>query len=127
MKRDFACEPDVLTAVEELLSRVRKDFHISGRTEKREAPIQGRGRPRKDEEPEIRTSWKARIEIGPIREEVYERNCRRESTFILVYRLENNPDMKPPREVLKAYKNQNKVSSRASGSSSSRSAWVPSS
>lgn len=109
-KRAFACEEDARRAVELLESQVRScGLEVSGRIEKDEKILRGRGRPKKDVLPETSETWRCIVDVGEVTMDAYALSRRRESTFVLVYRLERNPDIRTPEQILKAYKNQNVV------------------
>ena len=109
-KRAFACDEDASRAVTRLENQIRScGLEASGRVEKEEKILRGRGRPKKDALPETSETWHAIVDVGNVTGETYTQSHRRASTFVLVYRLERNLDLRAPEQILKSYKNQNVV------------------
>ena len=91
-------------------SQIRfRGLDASGRVERDEKILRGRGRREKDALPETSETWHAIVDVGDVTGETYTQSHRRASTFVLVYRLERNPDLRVPEQILKSYKNQNVV------------------
>lgn len=109
-KRDFACEEDARRSATELIKKVSKKGITAGSSvELEENILRGRGRPKKDASPLMHRTWRAVVEIGDVQEETWESALNRESTFVLVYRMDKRPEWKNPGDILRTYKNQNVV------------------
>jgi transposase len=107
-KKPYACEADATREGQRLQSQAeRKGFSSEIRSRKVETEHYSHpGRPHKGEVPERRTVWHIEVEIGEMKAEVFEEKKKEASTFILVSRLKK---AKSSEEILKNYKNQNKV------------------
>ena len=107
-KQPFACEADAVRAGEKLRKAAEaQGFESEYSVMKMEQAIYGhRGRPKKDEVPELRVSWYVEPSIGEMREAVLEEKKRLASTFVLIYRL---ADELSATEILRSYKNQDRV------------------
>jgi len=109
-KETFACEADAQKAMRKLMNTIEaKGYTVTGSLHCEEKPLRRPGRPKKDGIPEMEQHWKALVTPGELREDIYKQRLQRESTFVLVYRLENHQDRKNPGDILDAYKNQNTV------------------
>jgi len=110
-KREFACEEDARRGGAELLEEALKQgFSAVCSVELEEKALRGKGRPRKDAPlPETNRTWRAVVEVGEVEEKAWESSMERESTFVLVYRMEKAVERKDPAEILRTYKNQNVV------------------
>jgi len=84
--KDFACEPDARSAMDELLKKVNAlGFQIDGEIMKEETSSYAhQGRPRKGEQPTVTVSYHASCVIGDIQDEFYDQLKKKESTFILI-------------------------------------------
>lgn len=65
-----------------------------------------KGRPKKGEEPTQEISWTVDLKVGLMKKEVYEQKRKEASTFVLIYNIKED---KSSAEILKFYKNQDKV------------------
>ncbi len=110
-KREFACEEDARRGGAELLEKAAKYGIVAGfSVELEEKAVRGKGRPKKDAPPPATNrTWRAVVEIGGVEEKAWKSAMDRESTFILVYRMEKAVERKNPAEILRTYKNQNVV------------------
>jgi transposase len=104
----FACEPDAMRAGEKLSGLAESQgFESRMNVKKVEETSYGhKGRPKRGEEPETRTSWQVEVKIGGMKTEILEDKKRRASTFMLVCLLSGEM---PAKEILRSYKNQDKV------------------
>ena len=107
-KQAFACEADAFRGGEKLRKYVENSgFDCEVSLSKQEVIAHGKkGRPKHGSVPIIRISWYAEVEIGDMREAVFEWKKRLVSTFVLIYRLSKD---KSGEEILRNYKNQDKV------------------
>jgi transposase len=107
-KQSYACEPDAASSGEKLRRLAEsKGFESDMILQKVEVPVYGRkGRPKRDEKPEIKTFWNVEVKIGGMKAEVLEEKKRQASTFVLICRV---PEEMGAKEILKSYKNQEKV------------------
>ena len=110
-KREFACEEDARRGGAELLEKAAKKGIAAACTiELEETVVRGKGRPKKDAPPPpVNRTWRAVVETGEVEEETWRSSMNRESTFVLVNRMEKAVDRRSPAEILRAYKNQNVV------------------
>ena len=110
-KREFACEEDARRGGAELVEKASgKGIAAECSVELEETVLRGRGRPKKDAPPlSVERTWRAVVEMGDVREEAWKSALDRESTFVLVYRMEKRTEWKNPAEILRTYKNQNVV------------------
>jgi transposase len=107
-KQSYACAPDAERAGEKLMELAKsKGFESEMTLEKVEVAVyEHRGRPKREEQAKIRTSWNVEVKIGEMNAEMLEEKKRRASTFVLVSRTSEEMEGK---EILKSYKNQDKV------------------
>jgi transposase len=107
-KQSYACAPDAEQAGEQLMKLAKsKGFESEMILKKVEVATYGhKGRPKREEKAEIRTSWNVEVKIGDMNTEILEEKKRRESTFVLVSRTSEEMEAK---EIMKSYKNQDKV------------------
>jgi transposase len=107
-KQSYACAPDAERAGEKLMKHAKsKGFESEMTLKKVEVASYGhKGRPKRGEQAEIRTSWTVEVKIGDMTREILEEKKRRASTFVLVSRTSEEMEAK---EILKSYKNQDKV------------------
>ena len=107
-KNEFFCEEDARKAGEMLLKLVNeKGFH--GEVKVQEVvtlKYPTKGRPKKGEVPNKLVFWRVNVEVGSMKEEVYEQKKKEASTFVLICRIKEKLGSA---DILKYYKNQDRV------------------
>ncbi|MDH7579134.1 MAG: IS1634 family transposase [Bacillota bacterium] len=111
--RDFACEPDARSAMDELMAKAAAlGFQVQGETVKKEtASYSHKGRPRKGEQPTITACYHASCVIGDIRDEFYDQLKKKESTFVLIANVKDRKKY-DDLGILLEYKNQISIETR---------------
>jgi transposase len=111
--RDFACEPDARSALDELMAKAAAlGFYVEGETVKKEtASYSHKGRPRKGEQPTVTACHHASCVIGDIRDEFYDQLKKKESTFVLIANVKDRKKY-DDRGILLEYKNQISIETR---------------
>lgn len=111
--RDFACEPDARSAMDELMAKAAAlGFQVRSETVKKEtASYSHKGRPRKGEQPTVTTCYHASCVIGDIRDEFYDQLKKKESTFVLIANVKDRKKY-DDLGILLEYKNQISIETR---------------
>jgi len=107
-KKDYACEEDARQEGQKLQAEAeKKGFDSELDTKPLETMNFGRKeRPAKGTEGVKLVKWRAIVNIGGIKAEVFDRKKKHASTFILIHRLKEE---KSAEDILMSYKNQNQV------------------
>jgi len=112
MKLCFACEADAKEALKRFLKEQQNDFYpLNGSVEKLTETVRCHkpGRPAKDKKPELRTVFKAHLQVGELDEKACQREIKHLSCFVLI---SNIFDGYSAYGLLKEYKQQSVVENR---------------
>ena len=103
----FACEPDAQNALQAFALEIAKlGFSFSGSvTCQTVLTYAHKGRPKKGEQPMETISYRIECEIGDLAPERFERLRQMESTFVLIYSIQDKENY-TPKAVLTEYKRQ---------------------
>jgi transposase len=113
-QRDFACEPDAKSAMDELMARASAfGFQVQEGTALKEetASYAHKGRPRKGGQPAVTVSYHASCLIGDIRDEYYDQLKKKESTFVLIANVKDR-EKYDDLGILLEYKHQSSIETK---------------